>query len=48
MAKFQYLDVSNLTLYTQLMTQDAAKKIEDAVSPAIKTISQSSDLTTLI
>lgn len=47
MAKFQYLDVSNLTLYTQLMTQDAAKKIEDAVSPAIKTISQSSDLTTL-
>lgn len=47
MAKLQYLDVSNLTLYTQLMNQDVAKKIEDAVSPAIKTISQSSDLTTL-
>lgn len=40
---FQFTTLENLTLYKSLMDADTQRKIDAAVSPAIKTVSQSAD-----
>lgn len=47
MAKLQYMNLTDLTLFKQLSDTETLNKIRQAVSPAIKTISQSADLYTV-
>lgn len=47
MAKLQYMTLANLTEYNDLLGADLLTKINEAVSPAIKTVSLSDDKQTL-